>query len=965
MTVSTAQLPADVLSHVHGEPGNGIRAGKDGTSILEQVQDAWASVLGIDPGKINADDSFVSLGGNLISALRCVEKCAALGIRVTVGDVFQSQTIAGLIERCSPSEPRLEESLGKSFPMSPIQELFLTNNPIEYGQYNQTVVLRLNQPVTPADILAATTSLVKTHAMLRARFRRSPAGEWTQLVTEDAIESFRYQHHRVDSMLEIEDINACSSQSLNIHDGPLSIASLIDENNGSRQYLSLIIHQLVVDVVSWSVILADLKRFLESGTTAQDSSKSFLTWVSEQAQYAKANLSPSKALPITRISEAEDVNECKCSRIPNTIGDSSLYTFTLDKSITTSLLGAANNAFNTEPSETIQGSILYAFIQAFPERPAPTIYVEGHGREPWTEKIDLASTVGWFTTISPTYIPRRPDEPLTEIIKRTRDSRRQLPANGWAYFTSRMLNEEGRKSFDSRRPFEMVFRYTDITHLDYGTDSPFSVESVNIPGATSEKMQRLGLIEVNALAGSDGLVVHIRINNHMKNTRGLQQWVGICEKTIKDAVVELNMLSLKRKLPGYSVREERLRYLVENQLHRAGSIEDIYPCTPSQRGILLSQLRDPQQYYNRYTVEVLPAKGLPAVDPWQLAVAWKRVFTRHAALRTILVPLNSDGIMDQVVLNDYEPEVPIILEAGMADFARARKQDFSNRPDDLRPTTKATIYQERTGRVLLDMSISHMFVDATSLQVLMRDLTLAYGGRLDLVNRPLFKDFVEEVGDQSDKDQYWKQYLHGVEPCHMLHSNTSLVAPLSSTHAKIQYIRMEQFLKTRELKSFCARHGLLLTNILHVAWGLVLRCYSAMDNICFGYTTSGRERAVPGIKDCVGLFVNVLIRRLTFGYEQPVMDVLQSTQKSFLESLAHQDCSFANIQHSANLVGQSIFDSSVSIHYDEASEKSVTNPEVILRRLDADGLTEVSNEALLENLPALTDPIIASSIPSF
>ncbi|OJJ07366.1 hypothetical protein ASPVEDRAFT_177948 [Aspergillus versicolor CBS 583.65] len=940
MAVSTSQVPTDVLSLVHGQLDDRLQVGKDVPSILEQVQDAWASVLGIDPGKIRADDSFVSLGGNLISALRCVEKCAALGIRVTVGDIFQSQTIAGLIENHAPHESRLQGDLTKCVRLSPIQELFLTANPVEYGQYNQTVVLRLNQPMTPEDILAAANSLVKRHAMLRARFTMSPDGEWTQMVTEETTQSFRCQHHQIASAVEIQDINACSSRSLNIHDGPLWIVSLMDESNGTGQYLSLIVHQLVVDAGSWSVILADLKRLLESGTSPQGSSKPFLTWVSEQAQYAEANLLQRKALPASHISEAEQVNEYECSGIPNTVDDSNLYSFTLDKSITNSLLGDANNPLNTEPSEIIQGCILYAFTQVFTDRPAPTIYVEGHGREPWTDTIDLGSTVGWFTTISPTYIETAPDEALTGLIMRTRGSRRQLPANGWAYFTSRMLKQDGRKAFDARRPFEILFRYTDITNLSYGTDSPFSVKSVHIPGATSGGMQRLSLVEVNALAGSNGLVVDIRINKHMENQQRLQQWVGICENTIKDAVVELNVLCLKHKLSDYAVREERLRYLVENLLHGAASIEDIYPCTPSQRGILLSQLRDPQQYYNRYTVEVLPANGRPAVDPWQLARAWKRVVARHAALRTILVTVNNDDILDQLVLKDYAPEVPIILEAGMTDFAQGRKQDYSNRADDLRPTTKATIYVEPNGRVILDMTISHMFVDATSLQVLMRDLTLAYGGNLDLANRPLFKDFVLEIGEQSDKDQYWKRYLEGVKPCHILSNNTLLAAPLPSTHAKMQYIRMEQFLETRELKAFCARHGLLLTNILHVAWGLVIRCYTAMDNICFSYTTSGRERAVPGIKDCVGLFVNVLIRRLTFDDEQPVLDVLQSTQKSFLESLAHQDCSFANIQHSANLVGQSIFDSSLSIHYHEAAEKKAVNPAIILRRLDADGITE-------------------------
>lgn len=89
----------------------------------------------------------------------------------------------------------------------------------------------------------------------------------------------------------------------------------------------------------------------------------------------------------------------------NAYKDVELETFVVSKEITDIALGDANTAFQTEPIDLFLSVIAHSFARVFSDRKAPTIFNEGHGREPWEAGPDPSRTVGWFTTICPIHIP--------------------------------------------------------------------------------------------------------------------------------------------------------------------------------------------------------------------------------------------------------------------------------------------------------------------------------------------------------------------------------------------------------------------------------------------------------------------------------------------------------------------------------------------------------------------------------
>ncbi|KAF7133605.1 hypothetical protein CNMCM5793_004734 [Aspergillus hiratsukae] len=314
---------------------------------------------------------------------------------------------------------------------------------------------------------------------------------------------------------------------------------------------------------------------------------------------------------------------------------------------------------------------------------------------------------------------------------------------------------------------------------------------------------------------------------------------------------------------------------------KCGPVEDIYPCTPAQRGILLSQLRNPEEYQVRIRFEAIAAPDQPAIDAERVKEAWAQVVHRHAALRTILLPLSDGGMVDQLVLKDFCPHIPIETVAS-SDLASVSSSIPDQHPNQL--TTKAVIRRTLDDRVFLDLSINHVFLDGDSISILWRDLTLAYDNRLPNGERPSYGDYVAHLSRSpiAPARNYWSQYTKGLEPC--------LMPPMiqEADAAENGVATVELGYSTAALDRFCAEHSVSLTTLGQVAWALVLRCYTAMDDICFGYALSARGQPVPRIQDAVGLLVNMLLSRIQLPAERTVASVLNAHQEQFVQHLSHQ-----------------------------------------------------------------------------
>ncbi|KAI1275329.1 hypothetical protein F5Y07DRAFT_409348 [Xylaria sp. FL0933] len=883
------------------------------TSIERTLQRIWAQVLNVEASSIGVDDNWMRLGGDSIQAMRVVTQCAAAGLRTSVAAIFHGKTIAQMSLRTEHMDfkPTLEaEQLNFLFDLSPIQQMFFSTADSHYHHFNQSLSCRLSKQVSFKAIQRAVRWIVQNHSMLRARFIQISRGRWKQMITDDTDKSYTCRESRIESRDEAAPLLQRDQEDLNIQHGPLFICHLLHDGRENHQYLSLTAHHLIVDIVSWQILLSDLNLLLEGQQTPVPPSLSFQNWSRLQAEYAAKHLSSSKTspAPASKVPAHYWEFDLGSNRWEDVIEEG----FILGEQETQALLGNANDALGTKPVEILHAVLLQAFARVF-DRPVPTVFSEGHGREPWDSSVDPSGTVGWFTTIWPADVSVQPEDGLLDIIQKTKDARRGVKSNGWAYFTSQYYHPDNTTGF--RGPLELLFNYNPgFVEDNMSLLQPFALTDVGLC-QISPKMVRFSLIDVLAGVHGSRMSFNFIYNRHMRSRRSsIREWI----KETKDCL-EAAAVILTRKEPSHatsdfpllnysSVEMETFRQKVILPL-AAGSFEigDAYKCSPIQNGIVLSQAKVARRYIDRFRWSVKTRNG-SQVHSEKLQEAWQKVLQRHPILRTVIYenPGRGGGYY-QLVLKTVPADMSVILPVSDDPGRELERHKFDIAP--LTPPHRLAIGASHTGSVECLLEINHAIVDGYSRQLLLRDLSLAYEGMLDVTPLHVFRDYVEYI-DALPMDaarSYWDRYLRSVEPCKLL-SSPPCVVPKDLTQILKLSLPFGQ-----ELRDFCSQQELTLSNIFQLAWALVLRLYANSESVCFGYMTSGRDVPVAGIDETVGPIINMHICHIILGPDQTVLELLLKNQHDFVESLTYQHLSITDKVRSTDIRASALFNTIMSV----------------------------------------------------
>ena len=341
------------------------------------------------------------------------------------------------------------------------------------------------------------------------------------------------------------------------------------------------------------------------------------------------------------------------------------------------------------------------------------------------------------------------------------------------------------------------------------------------------------------------------------------------------------------------------------------SIEDGYPCSEAHQGLLQTQMLQPFNYQSYTIWEVTTGSKASPVCPIRLRNAWYNLARRHPALRTHLIksPL-CDGIHSKmhVVHKDYSIVAAIISCADEHAFEELRKPFLPISASICYPHA-FTICQTISGRVFCKLEGGHAFLDAASVLIILHELSQAYDGQLSPVPGPLYSAAVawlRSLPNAGDRMDYWKRQLEGTSP--------SIFPMLNHQKSPSVALNIRAHLaNTATLIPFCTIHGLTVSNVLQVAWGLVLQQYTESDDVCFGALVSGRDSRIPDVDKIVGPFFNVLVCQLRFGMEDSLLDILRRNQTETGNRLLNQHCSLIEILRFSKYFGQPLFNTCISV----------------------------------------------------
>ncbi|MFE0019383.1 amino acid adenylation domain-containing protein [Amycolatopsis sp. NPDC059021] len=422
------------------------------------LADVWAQVLGLD--RAGVFDNFFDLGGDSILSIQIVARAVAGGVRITPRMVFEHQTIAALAAAAETAPVvRAEQGVVTGdAPLTPIQRWFFAGNPPDPDHYNQSVMVTVPREATERDLAVVLGKLVEHHDVLRARFAPG-TDSWTQpgvpCAPADPLLTVRCADEAA-LTAEADRLQA----SLDIGSGPVFRALLADLGTRGRRLL-LVAHHLVVDGVSWRVLLEDLEtgyRQVRAGQPIALPAKttSFLQWARMLPEYALSPAAADEGAFWRKTAGSGAAVAVDHRGGDNTVESAARISRELSAEATRALLVDVPAAYRTQINDVLLTALALA-IRPHVSASDVVIDLEGHGREDILPGVDLSRTVGWFTSIYPVTLTTDDDAGIAGVLKETKQTLREIPRNGVGHGILRHLAPDGAGLTDSGG--QILFNY--------------------------------------------------------------------------------------------------------------------------------------------------------------------------------------------------------------------------------------------------------------------------------------------------------------------------------------------------------------------------------------------------------------------------------------------------------------------------------------------------------------------------
>ncbi|BAZ11502.1 amino acid adenylation domain-containing protein [Calothrix sp. NIES-4071] len=432
------------------------------TTIEKQLTKIWALVLGLQ--QVSVNDNFFELGGDSILSLQVISKSNQAGLHFTPKQLFQYQTITQLATVVSTTKlVQAEQGLvNGSFPLTPIQHWFFEQDFADPHHWNQAVLLEIPANINPVILETAVQSLIEHHDILRTRFIKEASG-WRPVIEHST--KVVLTNLDVSSLSPDEQASAIThlQASLDLSEVPLLRVALINLGNVKR--LLFTIHHLLIDGVSWRILLGDLQVAYEQliqdkAIKLPPKTTSFKQWSYRMQEYAQST-ALKQELDYWLTSLRQPVAPLRVDYLggENTTANARTVEVALSVEETQALLQQVSAAYQTQINDVLLTALVQAFSQWTGEQ-SLLFDLEGHGREQLFANIDLSRTVGWFTSVFPVRLDFEKASYPGDALKIVKEQLRAIPNRGIGYGILRYLSDvEIAKLLRSLPQAEVSFNY--------------------------------------------------------------------------------------------------------------------------------------------------------------------------------------------------------------------------------------------------------------------------------------------------------------------------------------------------------------------------------------------------------------------------------------------------------------------------------------------------------------------------
>ncbi|MFE0515079.1 amino acid adenylation domain-containing protein, partial [Streptomyces sp. NPDC058964] len=948
----------------------------------------FAQVLGLE--RVGADDSFFDRGGDSIMAIQLVSRARRAGLVFTPREVFSHQTPEALaaVARDTQDGRPTGESAGSGTGPVPLTPIIgsLAELVDRADGFCQSVVVRVPAGLSLESLRGAVRAVVDHHDVLRLRLSVGAGGVWGLEVPAAGSVGVDDCVVRVDAVglddaavaeLAVEWAEAARA-GLAPGAGVMVRVVWLDRGAGVPGRLVLVLHHLVVDGVSWRILLPDLAAAwsaVASGRPVElePVGTSFRTWARRLVEEAQAPARTAE-LPLWRkiLGTPEPVLGARpLDSATDTVSTARSTTVSLPVEVTGALLTSVPAAFHARVDDVLLTGLVLAVerwrgLRGAGDVSGVLVDLEGHGREelPGT---DLSRTVGWFTSVHPVHLAAggvgwddvgRGGAGVGAALKRVKEQLRRIPDHGLGFGLLRHLNGKTAPELASLASPQIAFNY--LGRMGTRTERDWEVlpGAGGVSGSADADMPMKHAIEINAithdLAGGPVLEATWSWAGGALDEAGVRELAGLwCE-----ALRGLAAHAAQGGAGGHTPSDLALVQLTQEEIEACESttpaLEDVLPLSPLQEGFLFHAVLD-EGGTDVYTAQVSFDFEGP-LDAAALKAAGERLLARHANLR---VGFRHEGLERpvQVVLREARLPWNEADLSGLDDEAREREaarlaDDERARRFDLRrpPLLRMALLKLGPDRHRLLLTNHHILWDGWSTALLVGELLKSYecgGGDSGLSKVVPYRDYLAwlTAQDREAARAAWARALAGLD-------GPTLVAPQIADRAPDLPGHLSAALSeedTERLTGLARRQGVTLNTLVQVAWGLLLSRTTGRDDVVFGATVSGRPPELPGVERMVGLFINTLPVRISVRDQETVTGLLSRVQAEQAELMEHHHLSLAEVQQQAG--GRTLFDTTTVFESYPLDVEAWESPAEGLRLTGVEGVDATHYPLTLAAIP--------------
>ncbi|NIM16421.1 MAG: AMP-binding protein, partial [Candidatus Aminicenantes bacterium] len=843
-----------------------------GNEIEERLTETWADVLGLE--KVGVNHNFFEIGGDSIKAIQVASQLKKHQLQLEIKDLLMNPTIrqlspyVKLLTRVAP-----QDVVEGEVELTPIQRWFFKTNFTHSHHFNQSVILYRQEGFNKDIVKKVFTRIVEHHDALRMVYEFNH-GEEIVMQRNRGLSGKLYDLEVIDlkaveevkkRLEEIEKESGRIQGSINLRSGPLVKLGLFTTPAGD--YLLIVIHHLVVDGVSWRILLEDFARGYQEAERGEPikfpiKTDSFQHWARQLNIYTREMEEQEFLKQMNYWQRIEDA-EVDSIPVDNQAPPDkrrheyceSLY-LNLSSKETQELLTTVNAAYNTEINDILLTALGLA-MKEWGSTQRLLVNLEGHGREDILPRIDISRTVGWFTTQFPVILDMEGDRELSYRIKIVKETLRKIPNKGIGYGIIKYLlplEQKKKTGLEFKLTPEINFNYLGQVNQEtrYGYREVFKFADVKMGEPISPGKEQNFTLDIGAIVTGETLSIFIIYNKYEFTTDRMEKLAAALKRNLVKIIAHCLQKKEKELTPSDldypQLSLERWEELKNRLGEHKQSIQNIYKLAPLQEGMLFHSLfeRKTGTYFEQNELTV---KG--EIKESLFEKSFNLLIERYDILRTIFIHEGLDEplqvVLKQRVFKLHREDISHLPEDEKGYYLEAFKQAEREKGFDLSNDLLMKISLFKTGEDTYKIiwSFHHIIMDGWCLGIIFQDLIEIYrelkaDKPVSLESPTPYRNFIKwlERFDKKEALRVWSEYLEGYEqPAHLPGSGKSA---LTDDYRLVEHwFSLDEGL-TDELLGIARHHSVTFNTLVQTLWGILLQKYNNCGDVVFGNVVSGR-----------------------------------------------------------------------------------------------------------------------------